>query len=81
MKGTAEEPIPNLLLQRFPYPPYLSDPLLLGLEAFVPLIIMTSFLYTSINIVKYITVEKEKQLKEAMKIMGLSNWLQYVESF
>lgn len=76
MKGDEEEIIPDIYLHRFPYPAYLSDPLLIGLEAFIPLIIMISFLYTAINIVKYITVEKEKQLKEAMKIMGLSNWLQ-----
>lgn len=76
MKGDAEGDIPDVFLHRFPYPPYLFDPLLMGLEAFIPLIIMISFLYTAINIVKYITVEKEKQLKEAMKIMGLNNWLQ-----
>lgn len=76
IKGDKEGIIPDIFLHRFPYPPYLSDPLLIGLEAFIPLIIVISFLYTAINIVKYITVEKEKQLKEAMKIMGLSNWLQ-----
>uniref|UniRef100_A0A336MK43 CSON001010 protein n=1 Tax=Culicoides sonorensis TaxID=179676 RepID=A0A336MK43_CULSO len=81
MTGVGNEEIPEIFLQRFPYPPYMSDPLLLGLEAFIPLIIVISFLYTSINIVKYITVEKEKQLKEAMKIMGLSNWLHWTAWF
>ena len=33
--------------------------------------ILLSFVYPCINIIKYITTEKEKQLKEAMKIMGL----------
>lgn len=28
-----------------------------------------------------ITLEKEKQLKEVMKIMGLSNWLQWAAWF
>lgn len=76
MKENIPGEIPAIFLHRFPYPPYMSDPLLVGLEAFIPLIITVSFLYTAINVVKYITVEKEKQLKEAMKIMGLNNWLQ-----
>jgi uncharacterized membrane protein len=30
---------------------------------------------------KFITTEKEKQLKEAMKIMGLANWLHWTAWF
>jgi len=30
---------------------------------------------------QYITAEKEKQLKEVMKIMGLSNWLHWTAWF
>ncbi|XP_065074348.1 phospholipid-transporting ATPase ABCA3-like [Ochlerotatus camptorhynchus] len=66
-----------VFLQRFPYPPYYSDPLLTGLENLLPLIIVIAFFYTAINTVKYITVEKERQLKETMKIMGLSSWLHW----
>lgn len=75
--GLLAQDVPDLLLQRFPYKEYLDDPLLIGLEAFIPLIIILSLLYTAINIVKYVAIEKEKQLKEAMKIMGLSNWLHW----
>ena len=63
--------------QRYPYPPFYSDNLLVGLENLLPLIIVIAFFYTCINTVKYITVEKERQLKEAMKIMGLSSWLHW----
>ncbi|XP_058456304.1 phospholipid-transporting ATPase ABCA3-like [Malaya genurostris] len=66
-----------VFLQRYPYPPYYSDPLLTGLENLLPLIIVIAFFYSAINIVKYITVEKERQLKETMKIMGLSSWLHW----
>ncbi|XP_063704504.1 phospholipid-transporting ATPase ABCA3-like [Culicoides brevitarsis] len=79
--GTQQDEIPDIYMQRYPYPAYLNDPLLFGLQAFIPLIIMISFLYSAINIVKYITVEKEKQLKEAMKIMGLNNWLHWTAWF
>lgn len=79
--GFPESEVPKIYLQRFPYPAYLDDVLLVGLESFIPLFMVVSFLYTSINIVKYITVEKEKQLKEAMKIMGLPNWLHWTAWF
>ncbi|XP_053679934.1 phospholipid-transporting ATPase ABCA3-like [Anopheles nili] len=69
--------LPDIYLNRFPYPPYYSDPLLTGFENLLPLIVVIAFFYTAINTVKYITVEKEKQLKEAMKIMGLPSWLHW----
>ncbi|XP_058116458.1 phospholipid-transporting ATPase ABCA3-like [Anopheles ziemanni] len=69
--------LPEVYLNRFPYPPYYSDPLLTGFENLLPLIVVIAFFYTAINTVKYITVEKEKQLKEAMKIMGLPSWLHW----
>lgn len=82
IKGNvAPTDVPDVWLNRFPYKEFLDDPLLIGLEAFIPLIIILSLIYTSVNIVKYVTVEKEKQLKEAMKIMGLSNWLHWTAWF
>ncbi|XP_055599142.1 phospholipid-transporting ATPase ABCA3-like [Uranotaenia lowii] len=74
------EPLPTYL-RRYPYPPFYSDPLLLGLENLLPLIIIVAFFYSCINTVKYIAVEKERQLKEAMKIMGLSTWLHWTAWF
>ncbi|XP_067006390.2 phospholipid-transporting ATPase ABCA3 isoform X2 [Anabrus simplex] len=71
----------NLLLHRFPYPPYLKDALLRALQVFISLMIMLSFVYTCISTVKVITAEKEKQLKEAMKIMGLPSWLHWLAWF
>ncbi|XP_053680207.1 phospholipid-transporting ATPase ABCA3-like [Anopheles nili] len=72
---------PDVYLSRYPYPPFYSDLLLTGLENLLPLIIVIAFFYTCINTVKYITVEKERQLKEAMKIMGLSSWLHWTAWF
>ncbi|KAK4876911.1 hypothetical protein RN001_009417 [Aquatica leii] len=70
-----------IFMQRFPYPKWVQDLLLTALQTFVGLIIMLSFVYTCISTVKIITTEKEKQLKEAMKIMGLSNWLHWTAWF
>lgn len=44
--------IPEIYMQRFPYPAYKSDRLLLGLEFLFPVIIINSFLYVCINTVK-----------------------------
>ncbi|CAH0545633.1 unnamed protein product [Brassicogethes aeneus] len=72
---------PDIQMQRFPYPAYIDDVLLTALMSMCGVIIMLSFVYSAINIVKAITTEKEKQLKEAMKIMGLSNWLHWTAWF
>ncbi|KAF5269887.1 hypothetical protein FQR65_LT05685 [Abscondita terminalis] len=68
-------------LQRLPYPKYTSDFLLSSLDIFIGTVFMLSFVYTCINIVKIITTEKELQLKETMKIMGLPNWLHWTAWF
>lgn len=73
--------IPEIFLQRFPYPPYKQDDILEALKTNVPLLMMVSFVYTCISTVKVITVEREHQLKEAMKIMGLPNWLHWTAWF
>ncbi|XP_063925793.1 phospholipid-transporting ATPase ABCA3-like isoform X3 [Zophobas morio] len=72
---------PMIQMKRFPYASWIEDPLLQALESFVGILIMLSFVYTCINTVKVITAEKEKQLKEAMKIMGLPNWLHWTAWF
>ncbi|KAJ8951652.1 hypothetical protein NQ318_012323 [Aromia moschata] len=68
---------PMIEMRRFPHASWYEDPLLLALQSMIGIIMMLSFVYTCINTVKNITTEKEKQLKEAMKIMGLPNWLHW----
>ncbi|XP_001662813.2 ATP-binding cassette sub-family A member 3 [Aedes aegypti] len=70
-----------VFIQRFPYPPYYDDPILQAMEQLLSLVILLSFFYTCIVMVKHIAVEKERQLKEAMKIMGLPNWLHWAAWF
>uniref|UniRef100_A0A1A9X391 ABC transporter domain-containing protein n=1 Tax=Glossina brevipalpis TaxID=37001 RepID=A0A1A9X391_9MUSC len=73
--------IPVVGMQRYPYPEYIFDPLLQGLAMMMPFIILLSFIYPCTSIVKYITAEKEKQLKEVMKIMGLDSWIHWTAWF
>ncbi|KAH8409301.1 hypothetical protein KR009_012305 [Drosophila setifemur] len=76
-----QEQLPDVVMQRYPFPEYIYDPLLEGMSSIMSLIILLSFIYPCTYITKYITAEKEKQLKEVMKIMGLSNWLHWTAWF
>ncbi|XP_029725473.2 phospholipid-transporting ATPase ABCA3 isoform X1 [Aedes albopictus] len=73
--------MPQVFIQRFPYPPYHDDPFLQTMEQLLSMVILLSFFYTCIVMVKHIAIEKERQLKEAMKIMGLPNWLHWAAWF
>lgn len=68
-------------MQRLPYPPYDVDIILDVLIQIIPIFILISFNYSFSTTVRFIAMEKEKQLKEAMKIMGLSNWLHWLGWF
>ncbi|XP_044745815.1 phospholipid-transporting ATPase ABCA3-like [Coccinella septempunctata] len=75
--------LPKMLIQRFPHPSYIQDFFLISMNqaSLFGYLFMTAFIYTHINIVKSITYEKEKQLKESMKIMGLPTWLHWTAWF
>lgn len=70
--------MPEILVKRFPYPPYTSDFQWQLLQYVAPLFILFGFNYSFLNSVRFVGVEKEKQLKEAMKIMGLPSWLHWL---
>lgn len=68
-------------MQRFPYPAYLKDPFVVAIQNSLPLLIMLSLVYNQLVTVKEIVYEKEKKLKESMKIMGLSGYLHWIAWF
>ncbi|XP_052740190.1 phospholipid-transporting ATPase ABCA3-like [Bicyclus anynana] len=68
-------------LQRYPHPSYVEDLAVEALMFIFPLFVMLSFSYTAVNIVRSVTLEKELQLKETMKIMGLPTWLHWTAWF
>uniref|UniRef100_A0A8C0IS39 ATP binding cassette subfamily A member 3 n=1 Tax=Chelonoidis abingdonii TaxID=106734 RepID=A0A8C0IS39_CHEAB len=53
----------TVVVQRFPYPPYVNDLFLLAIQNQLPLLLMLSFTYTSLNIIRAVVHEKEKKLK------------------
>jgi len=67
-----------LSLERYPHPPYMQDEFIMAVKNTLPLIIMLSFFYTVVIIVKSVVYEKEARMKEYMKMMGLANWLHWL---
>jgi ATP-binding cassette subfamily A (ABC1) protein 3 len=59
----------SLSLRRFPYPPYVDDNFVLVIQQQLPFIIMLSFVFSSMQIVKDIVHEKEQKLKVNVDIM------------
>lgn len=68
-------------MQRFPHPDWKSDPMLEIMDIIGTQLIVFGFMVVSNNITKSVTVEKETQIKEVMKIMGLSSWLHWTAWF
>ncbi|KAI8797159.1 ATP-binding cassette sub-family A member 3 [Biomphalaria glabrata] len=71
----------DIHLNRHPYPPYKEDNYVLVLQQQFPLVIMLSLLVNVLGIVRDIVLEKERKLKESMKMMGINNWLHWVAWF
>uniref|UniRef100_A0A668AI68 ATP binding cassette subfamily A member 3 n=1 Tax=Myripristis murdjan TaxID=586833 RepID=A0A668AI68_9TELE len=67
----------RVVLSRFPFPAFIYDVFILAIQNQLPLVLVLSFTYTSLNIVRAVVQEKERKLKEYMRMMGLSNWLHW----
>ncbi|PFX17779.1 ATP-binding cassette sub-family A member 3 [Stylophora pistillata] len=68
-------------VKRFPSPAYIHDEFVLVIQSSLPLLLMLSLIFTALNIVQDIVYEKEKKLKESMKMMGLNGWLHWLAWF
>lgn len=65
----------DVSIRRFPFPAYVNDLFILAIQNQLPLLLMLSFTYTSLSIVRALVLEKERKLKEYMRVMGLKSWL------
>ena len=70
----------QLNVQRFPYPPYNDDKFVLVLQQQFPVILMLSFVFSALHIVKDIVMEKEKRIKvshsrESRIMVKLAQWM------
>nr|CAH59462.2 ATP-binding cassette transporter sub-family A [Pecten maximus] len=74
-------PTYDLKMQRMPFPPVVKDFLLPTLQTNLPLFLMLGFILSSLQTIKNILYEKERRLKEAMKLMGLSSTVYWLSWF
>ncbi|GFO27722.1 ATP-binding cassette sub-family a member [Plakobranchus ocellatus] len=71
-------------LQRMAYPPYFDDPMIQVLQGNLPLFFVLSFILSVIINTKNLVYEKERKLKESMKLMGLQasvHWISWFITF
>lgn len=73
--------MPDIEMRRFPTPKHVINIFASEFQVLMPLFFLLSLNYTFMNTVRFISIEKEKQLKEAMKIMGLASWMHYLSWF
>jgi ATP-binding cassette subfamily A (ABC1) protein 3 len=57
----------DIKMQRFPHKRYTFDLYLFAIQAFLPILMLLSFIYPVINITKSIVYEKENRLKVSNK--------------
>lgn len=57
----------KVVLSRFPYPPFIYDVFILAIQNQLPLLLVLSFTYTSLNIARAVVQEKERKLKVCLQ--------------
>lgn len=72
---------PTVSLQRFPYFEYIYDRFVFAIQTGLPVLLMLAYVFTSLTIVRELVHEKERRLKESMKMMGLVNWVHWAAWF
>nr|XP_017018280.1 phospholipid-transporting ATPase ABCA1-like [Drosophila kikkawai] len=79
--GRTDLEFPSVQLQVFPYRAHTTDDLMKTLREILPLIIVLAFMYPCSVVTRHVATEKELQLKEIMKMIGVENWLHWIAWF
>ncbi|XP_052825678.1 phospholipid-transporting ATPase ABCA7 isoform X2 [Octopus bimaculoides] len=78
---TGQDVTSGIYTQQFPYPCYLEDKFTKTISKSLPLFMVLAWIFSVAMIVKSVVYEKEKRLKEVMKIMGLKNNVYWISWF
>ena len=75
MSGNATVPVNigevTVRLQRFPYPPYVDDKFVLAIQQQLPFVVMLSFIFCAMQIIRDLVYEKERCLKVVVLLSTL----------
>ncbi|KAK3103896.1 hypothetical protein FSP39_022745 [Pinctada imbricata] len=71
----------TILMQKMAYIAHVSDGLIVVVQNWLPLFILLAFMITALQTTKSITYEKERRLKEAMKLMGMNTFVYWLIIF
>nr|UOU03308.1 ATP-binding cassette subfamily A1-like 1 [Brachionus rubens] len=71
----------GIIGQMMPYPCFINDKFLNAIARTLPLFMVLAWIFTVSMMVKDIVYEKEKRLKEFMRVMSLSNGIHWVSWF
>ncbi|XP_048255576.1 phospholipid-transporting ATPase ABCA1-like isoform X2 [Haliotis rufescens] len=77
--GVEEEV--GVYMQQFPYPCYVKNRFTMTISRTMPMFMVLAWIYSVAMIVKGIVYEKERRLKEVMKMMGLGNGVHWLAWF
>jgi hypothetical protein len=78
---TRAKPQSSPRLKSYPFPAHKDDNYIFIISGFFPLIVVLSFLYTSMSITRALVNEKETRMREAMRMMGLPSWVNWLAWF
>lgn len=78
---TTNVTMPQIRVQRFPMPMNYFDRSAIAFRELTPTFLLLLLCFGFMNTVRLVSIEKERQLKESMKIMGLSSWIHYLGWF
>ncbi|XP_062579274.1 phospholipid-transporting ATPase ABCA3-like [Saccostrea cucullata] len=73
--------LPDIKIQRMPYPPYVRNPLANFVRITIAITTVVGLILSSLQLTKEIVHDREKKLKETMRMMGLSSFVYWFSWF
>eukprot|EP00038_Savillea_parva_P020504 m.31532 g.31532 ORF g.31532 m.31532 type:complete len:1880 (-) comp4810_c0_seq1:140-5779(-) len=78
---TQAKPQATPRLKSYPFPEHTNDNFIFVIQGFFPLILVLSFLFPVMSMTRQLVAEKESRMREAMRMMGLPTWVNWLSWF